>query len=142
MARRSLSKVSTTDLQAELRRRVRERDKLLKKRDRLIDQIEAIDRDLDDMGVELVDAPGGSAAGRGSGRRGGGGKRPRNEMSLVDSLYSVLKNKQMGVSELADAVQSAGYKTTSPNFRTIVNQALINNTDRFKRVERGLYTTK
>lgn len=139
MAKRSLAKVPTTDLQTELRRRVRERDKLLKKRDRLIDQIEAIDQELDEMGVELIETPAGRSGGGG---RRGGGKRPRNEMSLVDSLHSVLKNKQMGVSELADAVQQAGYKTTSPNFRTIVNQALINNTDRFKRVQRGLYTTK
>jgi len=131
--------VPTTDLQTELRRRVRERDKLLKKRDRLIDQVEAIDQELDEMGVELIDAPGGGSR---AGARRGGGKRPRNEMSLVDSLHGVLKNKQMGVSELAEAVQNAGYKTTSPNFRTIVNQALINNTDRFKRVQRGLYTTK
>ena len=134
MARRSLATVSTNELQSELRRRVRERDKLLQKRDRLIDQIEAIDRELDGMGVDLVDAPG-------AGRRGGG-KRPRNELNLVDALHGVLKNKQMGVTELAEAVQKAGYKTTSPNFRTIVNQALINNPDRFKRVQRGLYTTK
>ncbi|MFG0276251.1 MAG: hypothetical protein ACF8QF_14470 [Phycisphaerales bacterium] len=139
MARRSLSNVSTGELQSELRRRVKERDKLLKKRDKLIDQIEAIDQELDQMGIELIEVGAGK---RGGGRRGGGGKRPRNEMSLVDSLHSVLKGKQMGVSELADAVQNAGYKTTSPNFRTIVNQALISNTDRFKRVERGLYTTK
>lgn len=141
MARRSLSNVSTGELQSELRRRVKERDKLLKKRDKLIDQIEAIDRDLDQMGIELIEVGAGGGK-RGGARRGGTGKRPRNEMSLVDSLHSVLKGKQMGVSELADAVQSAGYKTTSPNFRTIVNQALISNTDRFKRVERGLYTTK
>jgi hypothetical protein len=140
MAKRSLSNVSTGELQSELRRRVKERDKLLKKRDKLIDQIEAIDQELDQMGIELIEVGAGGA--RGGARRGGTGKRPRNEMSLVDSLHSVLKGKQMGVSELADAVQSAGYKTTSPNFRTIVNQALISNTDRFKRVERGLYTTK
>jgi len=134
MAKRTLSKVSTSELQTELRRRVRERDKLLRKRDRLVDQIEAIDADLDQMGVDLIES--------GGAKRRGGGKRHRNEMSLVDALHQALKGKQMGVSELAEAVQQAGYKTTSPNFRTIVNQALITNTDRFKRVERGRYTTK
>lgn len=141
MARRSLAKVAITELHAELRRRVRERDKLLKKRDRLIDQVEAIDAQLDEMGVELVEAAGGRG-GKGGVGRTASGKRFRNEMSLVESLHSTLKGKQMGVSELADAVRANGYKTTSPNFRTIVNQALINNTNRFKRVERGRYTAK
>ena len=56
-------------------------------------------------------------------------------------MASVLSGKTMGVTELSEAVQKAGYRTTSPNFRTIVNQTLIKD-KRFKRVERGLYTVK
>ena len=53
-----------------------------------------------------------------------------------------MRGKQMGVSEIAEAVQAAGYKTSSANFRTIVNQALIRETDLFKKVSRGVYTAK
>jgi hypothetical protein len=58
--------------------------------------------------------------GRTTGRRG-------NAASLADSLVAVLTGKTLGVSEAADAVKRAGYKTTSPNFRTIVNAALLTN---------------
>ena len=44
-----------------------------------------------------------------------------------------------GRERAVDAVQRNGYRTTSPNFRTIVNQTLIKHTDRFKRVSRGQY---
>jgi hypothetical protein len=70
------------------------------------------------------------------------GRRPRNTASLVESLQKLLTNKTMTVTEMADAVQKAGYKTSSPNFRTIVNQTLINNKKAFKRVARGQYTAK
>jgi hypothetical protein len=70
------------------------------------------------------------------------GRRPRNTGSLVESLKKLLKGRTMTVTEMADAVQKAGYKTSSPNFRTIVNQTLINNKKDFKRVARGQYTAK
>lgn len=70
-----------------------------------------------------------------------GRKRPRNDMNLVDSLAKLLRNKTQSVTDIAANVQKAGYKTTSPNFRTIVNQTLINN-PAFKRVSRGKYTVK
>ncbi|MEO1129536.1 MAG: hypothetical protein AAFX05_07495, partial [Planctomycetota bacterium] len=69
------------------------------------------------------------------------GRRPRNEASLADSLTKLLRNKAMSVTDAAQAVQDAGYKTTSPNFRTIVNQTLLKD-KRFKRVARGQYTAK
>ena len=46
----------------------------------------------------------------------------------------------MSVTEMAEAVQAAGYHTESENFRTIVNQTLIKNPDAFRRVSRGRYT--
>ena len=70
-----------------------------------------------------------------------GGNRPKNEMNLVESLSKVLDGKTMGVAEVAEAVQKAGYQTTSKSFRTIVNIALINS-GKFKRVDRGQYTAK
>jgi hypothetical protein len=73
--------------------------------------------------------------GRTTGRRG-------NAASLADSLVAVLTGKTLGVSEAADADTRAGYKTTSPNFRTIVNAALLTNKGMFKKVARGQYTAK
>jgi len=35
--------------------------------------------------------------------------------------HGVLKSKKLGVSEVADAVQAAAYRTSSANFRVIVN---------------------
>ncbi len=70
------------------------------------------------------------------------GKRFKNEGNLVESLQSVLKGKQMSVSDAAQAVLDAGYRTTAgDNFRVMVNQALINSGN-FKRIERGVYTAK
>jgi hypothetical protein len=62
-------------------------------------------------------------------------------MNLIEALGKVLDGKTMSVTEVSEAVQKAGYKTTSPSFRTIVNQTLINS-GKFKRVERGKYTAK
>jgi hypothetical protein len=45
----------------------------------------------------------------------------------------------MGVAEAAEAAKAAGYKSSSDNFKNIVNQALITD-KRFKRVGRGQYT--
>lgn len=70
-----------------------------------------------------------------------GRKRPRNEQNLADALADLLSNKTLSVTEASEQVQSAGYRTTSPNFRTIVNQTLLKD-PRFKRVGRGRYTSK
>lgn len=124
-------------------------DALIKKRHKLSEELSKLDQQLAGMGVF------GAAAGRVRSRPPGGGKRhpgltaagtprkrPINESNLIDALRSTLSGKTMGVTELALAVQKEGYKTTSPNFRTIVNQTLINNKDKFKRVARGKYTAK
>ncbi len=70
---------------------------------------------------------------------GSSGRRPRNNTNLAEALHGVLKGKRRGVSEAAQAVLDSGYRTTAGNFRTIVNQRLIND-KRFKKVERGVYT--
>lgn len=80
-----------------------------------------------------------SSAPRGKRRRG---RRPKNTMSLVEALHKTLAGKVMSVVEIVPAVQADGYKTTSANFRTIVNQTLISNPDKFRKVARGQYTSK
>ena len=122
-----LAGMSIAELSAEIRRRKgglktleRRRAKIVVKLSRLDDQIQAL---------------GGIVGGRG---RGGG--RPRNEMSLTETLAQVVKGKSMSVTDAAEAVQKAGYRTNSNNFRTQVNIALIKGP--FRRVGRGRYGTK
>ncbi len=67
-------------------------------------------------------------------------QRIQNEQCLAEALVEVLSDEILSVTAAAAAVQAHGYQTTSPNFRTIVNQTLIAHPDRFKRVRRGHYT--
>ena len=133
MGRRGfLSGLSVHDLQRELRKRQRRVGTLARRRDRFAAKVDSLNSEIAALGG-LVVGRNGMVSGR---------KRPKNEMSLVEALSKVLHGKTMGVTEVAQAVQKIGYVTTSPSFRTIVNQTLINNSNKFKRVERGQYTVK
>lgn len=130
MAKRSLDGLSVNELHRELRRRERTAgrnvSKLQTKRARLAAQLADIDAQIGKLG----------------GRVGGGARRrPRNELNLAEALAKTLKNSTMSVTEVAEAVQRGGYQTTSPNFRTIVNQTLLKDS-RFKKISRGQYTAK
>lgn len=150
----TLRGVPTSQLQAELERRASDLDKLEAKREELMAQVEEVESEISTISAALGAGGGRATSGRRPGRpakkaarggpRAGGraakrGKRPRNAESLEVALAKVLKGKTMGVSEVADAVQKAGYKTTSPNFRTIVNQTLLRS-DLIKKTGRGAYT--
>jgi hypothetical protein len=146
----ALSTVSTIELHRELSRRQSAVQDLIRKREELNQELQALESVF------------GSTTGTGErrrrlGRPGGGGRRGRppgsknratrgprgqNAKNLVDSLRGVLTGKTMSVAELTDAVQQAGYKTNSANFRTIVNQALLANPRFFRKVSRGQYTTR
>ena len=128
MATPAVKQLSYEDLEAELKRREKTVRQLQRKRERLVAQLAEVEQE--------IAAIGGTKA-----RQHAGGRRPSNEKNLVDSMADTLKGKVLSVTELAEAVQQDGYKTTSPNFRTIVNQALLKD-DRFKRVSRGKYTVK
>lgn len=128
MAKSTLAKMPTAEIEKELKRRLKGVRSLQRKRDRLADRLREMDRELASMGGSV-------------GSIGGVRRRARNDSNLVDALARVLDGKTMGVTEVSLAVQEAGYATTSPNFRTIVNQALIKD-KRFKRVGRGKYTVK
>ncbi|MBY0310992.1 MAG: hypothetical protein K2W85_02880 [Phycisphaerales bacterium] len=132
MAKRSgsLSGISVSDLRRELGRRQKRVGSLIKKRDRLMGKVRELDQAIAELGGI---ARGGSFVGV--------RKRPKNDSNLVDALAKVLTGKTMSVTEVSEAVQKAGYMTTSPSFRTIVNQTLINS-GKFKRVSRGQYTAK
>lgn len=123
-----LGAVSFEELQAEMNRRSKVVGRLERKRERLHAELAAVESELSSYGA--LSASGGIR------------RRPRNEMNLVDTLQSVLKNKTMSVTDAAQAARDAGYMTTAANFRTIVNQALIRETKVFKKVARGQYTAK
>jgi hypothetical protein len=67
--------------------------------------------------------------------------RARNSASLIDTMSSLLQKagKALSVSDILDGVQAAGYRSTSPNFRGIVNQTLIKERKRFANAGRGMY---
>jgi hypothetical protein len=121
-----LGQLSISDIQQELARRQRGVRTLERKRDRIAAKLADLDAQI-------------AALGGPAGRAGGSRTRARNESSLSDALASTLKGKTMSVTDVARAVVDNGYRTTSPNFRTMVNAALLNK-KMFKRVERGQYT--
>ena len=136
-----LASVSTAAIAAELARRQSEAPALRNREAELMAELDEVRAQL--AGLDGALARGRRGAGsRTPGRRAGsatGRKRPRNDANLETFLARVLKGRTMGVKEVAEAVKSAGYKTTSPNFRTIVNQTLIKS-DKIKKLSRGKYT--
>jgi hypothetical protein len=92
---------------------------------------------LDSLDAEIA-ALGGSGA-VSSGR----GKRAKNDKSLSETLVEVLTahGSPMKVANIVDAVTLSGYKSSSPQFRSIVNQALIKD-KRFHNTGRGFYEFK
>jgi hypothetical protein len=126
-----LSAVSVAELHRELRKRQLRVGAIVKKRDRLMAKVAALNAEISGLG--------GAAAGGASGSLRA---RPKNDQNLVQALQSLLDGKTLNVTAITEDVQKAGYQTTSPSFRTIVNQTLINNKDKFKRVSRGHYTAK
>lgn len=127
-----LTGVATSDILKELGRRRRGLATLQRKRARLAARLRVVDAQISALGGQVQSG----AAGEGR-----PGRRAKNSMSLVEALSGVLKGKTLSVQESMDAVRRAGYKTTSPSFRVIVNQALIAS-GKFRRVSRGKYTAK
>ncbi len=159
----SIQDLSIEQLNQEIERRQEEAALLEEERAELIERVDEIDAMLDEL-VSVSPGKRGPGRSRTSGRSHstkktasrssramnrkaptkprGSRKRHRNDTNLVDALRGVLSGTTMGVSEVAEAVQVAGYKTTSPNFRTIVNQTLLKHTDVFTKKGRGQYTAK
>jgi hypothetical protein len=125
----NLSGMTFNEIQAELRRRQRQVNGLQRRRETLMKKLDALNKQIHELGGGL------SLRGRNGARI-----RPKNSMNLVEALGKTLKGKTYNVTSLAEQVQKEGYQTTSPNFRTIVNQTLIKYPKLFKRVGRGQYT--
>jgi hypothetical protein len=130
MAKRSstsIASLSISDLNREISRRRRSLPALQRRRDKAQAKVDSLNA--------MIASLGGSGGGR-TARRG----RGASDGTLADYLKRVLDGATMGVTEVAEAVQKIGYNTTSPNFRTIVNAALMSKKNGFKRVARGKYT--
>ncbi len=128
-----LSSLSTSDIQRELGKRRRRVRSLVQGRARLAKQLAKLDDEIRRLGDGK--ARGGETTASGAPR-----KRPKNAMNLVEALAKLLAGKTMSVTEATQKVQDAGYRTSAANFRTIVNQCLINHKKQFRKVSRGKYT--
>lgn len=131
MARPSTgANLSLAALQHIMESRKSELNRLRKQRTKIQRELDAVDREI------------GKIEGSGNGRGGGGG-RARNAKSLNDTLEDVLRanGKPMKVGDIVDAVKATGYRSSSANFRGIVNQTLIKD-KRFGASERGMYQLK
>jgi hypothetical protein len=115
-----------------------ERQKLERERNKVARRLQQLDSRIHALGGN-----GSGRGGRGGAGGGGAGSRVRNDKSLIEMIEGVLgkSNKPMKVGDIADAVQSGGYRTNSANFRGIVNQTLIKE-KRFASAGRGLYQMK
>ena len=123
------STLTIASLKQMLNARRNELAKLQKRRAAVARELASLDRSIARVG-------GGSA-----GTKGG---RARNEQSLTETLQSVLKSagKPMGVGEILAAVEASGYRSSSANFRGIINQTLIKERKYFTSAGRGIYQLK
>lgn len=133
MARPSMTGMTISRLESMLNQQRSKKRDLLRERSKLQTQMDKLDR-------QIASLDGGASGGGG----GGGGGRSRNEKSLVATLEEVLEKspKGLAIGDIVNAVQQAGYKSSSPNFRGIVNQTLIKERKKFGAVSRGIYSLK
>ena len=126
MARGRIGGLSISEIESILQQRRGELSKLRKQR-------AVLQRDLDKLDRRIESLGGGRA-------RSG---RARNSQSLTAILEAVLQKgtKPLQVGDIVDKVQAAGYRSSSANFRGIVNQTLIKD-KRFASAGRGLYQMK
>ncbi len=119
--------LSLAALQSIMESRRSELSRLRKQRTDLQRKLDGLDRQIDRI----------------EGAGGRGGVRARNAKSLNDTLEDVLRSggKPMKVGDIVEAVQAEGYRSSSANFRGIVNQTLIKD-KRFIAPERGMYQIK
>jgi transposase len=135
----ALATLPTLALKEELERRQTMLHELVRQRDELNAELEALGFGANAaVSTRTIDV----RRTAGKPQTSGQGTRLRNGQNLVSALQGVLNGKTMSVSELEAAVRKSGYKTKSSNFRVIVNQALIAHPKVFRKVERGFYTTR
>jgi hypothetical protein len=139
MARPSLEGLTIAKLEILISTIKSKKSTLMKERERLVKDLRKVDEK-----IARLDGRNGAIGGSSVGSLTPGG-RVRNAKSLVDTMADVLAKsgeKGLSVQEIVDGVLATGYKTTSPNFRGIVNQTLIKERKKFANVSRGVYAVK
>jgi len=137
MAKNALVNMTIAQLKAEIVRRQKGLSQLKKKRAGLVKELDRITR-------EIADATGSKARKKRAKKAPAKKKvkRAKNKMSLVQVLVGVLKGKTgVPVDEALAGVLAAGYKSTSKEFKLIVNQTLSKN-PKFRKVARGVYALR
>ena len=123
------------ELSAELDRRYRQYEELSARLHEIADELESIEAKIAELSA--IQEPGLRE------QRSPAGKHiRRKQVALPQVLHKVLKGKTLTVKDAVAAARRAGYKTRSPNFRIIVNQALIDHRELFRKVAHGKYTAK
>jgi chorismate mutase len=131
MPRAKLAKLSVEELKKEIMRRRKALPALIAKRDALNCQI----AELQALGAVQP-----AAKSRNRGMRKV--RRAPKAGSLAGALIDVLTAKgRLSVADAATAVQAAGYKSKSKDFRNIVGMTLSQRAY-YKRVGRGVYSLK
>jgi hypothetical protein len=124
----SASHLSLSDLERMIRGRQRQLNKLQKRRAKVQRKLDALDENITE-----ITGGGGDTAGR----------RARNGTNLPDAIAKMLARARgpTSVGDLAERVVAGGYRTSSGNFRAVVNVALIKD-KRFVNAGRGVYRLK
>lgn len=117
----ALAKLSTAEIAAELQRREQQITRLQAKQQRLLDQLNEVEAEIQTTLSKLPRA----------------GAR-RNRAPLSDVIAKSLKGGELTIPEIVSAVGAAGYRSRSTDLRPSVSQALLKD-DRFERVARGTY---
>jgi hypothetical protein len=129
---RSLANIPAAELHSELLRRRRRVQPLARRYERLLERAAKVRAEIVALGGSVDASPPDAGVAR---------RRPRNRASLVQTLKTALAGNTLSVEQAMKKVLAAGYRSSSPSFRAIVNRALIKNAQ-FKRVGRGRYTIR
>ncbi len=124
------TELTVAQLEQLLNSRKSQLDTLLRKRAKLTNELEEIDKKIDEMD--------GGTAGR---RRRNLNPRPRNPKSLHAVVLELLTRNKKGLTlaELAEKVLATGYKTHSTNFPNVLYQCLYNSDNFFHDEKTGTY---
>ncbi len=148
MASTNLRHVPTVELRRELDRRAELLEEMQARRAEIETELKQIDADLRALGETAPSKAPGSrhrrAGGhpRSRGRSAAARTRSSNTRTLAEALQQALKGRTLGIGEVIEAVQKAGYKSNARSFRTMVNLTLLKRKDLFKKMGRGQYTAK
>jgi hypothetical protein len=128
----TLKGISTAELQAELSRRTKSARTLSARRERIQNELRAIENELSLLGGgrRVAMAPVAPVT---------RGPRARNKQSLADALASVVAiGGVISPAEAAERVRQSGYASGARTFGMMVATALAKD-GRFKRLSRGQY---